>query len=389
MLNLFKIAIYILCYTLVIAQSARIQQDRHQPRGVFDTPTEFTGWKTDFKSLENLNEIRIGFFMSDNPNDYASQSAYNGAELAISEINIAGGYSGLPLRLVRRWEPDPWKAGPRELINLVYQDSVVAIIGSTDGNSTHIAEQIVTKAWIPLLSPISADPTLNYIRIPWIFRLPPDYASQVKIMGEVCLEKLVLEKIGIITSTGHDGRIFAQELYNFFAARKMVPLFHFKMPSKNIYPKEIFQRSFSFNVQALIIHLDAVDILKLLYEWPEDAKNIVIFLPWIPGLRQKDLSKIDNCVLYGVQPFSEKENSLYQSFFKKYAKRFGEDPSPTAAYAYDAISLLKNALEYGSANRLHIRDALADIKLIKGVTGDISWDNGGGNTSLPVLRRLK
>ena len=107
---------------------------------------------------------------------------HNAADLAIQEINSSGGYKGLPYKLVKRWSQDPWGAGSKEMIKLIYEDSVWAVIGSQNGENSHIAEQIVTKSFLPLISPLSADPTLNYIGIPWIFRLTPDFKSQAKLI---------------------------------------------------------------------------------------------------------------------------------------------------------------------------------------------------------------
>ena len=52
-------------------------------------------------------------------------------------------------------------------------DSVWAILGGIDGPSTHIAEQVTTKAWLPLLCAVSSDRTANAAVVPWMFSLLP------------------------------------------------------------------------------------------------------------------------------------------------------------------------------------------------------------------------
>jgi ABC-type branched-subunit amino acid transport system substrate-binding protein len=64
----------------------------------------------------------------------------------------------------------PWGKASSDLVNAVYQDHVLAII-ALDRNSSHLAEQIGVKAFVPVVA-ISSDHSLTSTNIPWIFRLP-------------------------------------------------------------------------------------------------------------------------------------------------------------------------------------------------------------------------
>ncbi|MGB9071429.1 MAG: ABC transporter substrate-binding protein [Terriglobales bacterium] len=63
-----------------------------------------------------------------------------------------------------------WGKASTELVQAVYQDRVLGII-ATDRNASHLAEQIGTKAFVPVIA-ISSDRMLTSANIPWIFRLP-------------------------------------------------------------------------------------------------------------------------------------------------------------------------------------------------------------------------
>jgi len=63
-----------------------------------------------------------------------------------------------------------WGKASTELVQTVYRDRVLAII-ATDRNASHLAEQIGTKAFVPVIA-ISSDRMLTSANIPWIFRLP-------------------------------------------------------------------------------------------------------------------------------------------------------------------------------------------------------------------------
>ena len=63
-----------------------------------------------------------------------------------------------------------WGKASSDLVNAVYNDHVLALI-ALDRDSSHLAEQIAVKAFLPVLA-ISSDRTLTSTNIPWIFRLP-------------------------------------------------------------------------------------------------------------------------------------------------------------------------------------------------------------------------
>ena len=63
-----------------------------------------------------------------------------------------------------------WGKASDDLVKAVYQDHVLALI-ALDRPSSHLAEQIAVKVFVPVVA-ISSDRTLTSTNIPWIFRLP-------------------------------------------------------------------------------------------------------------------------------------------------------------------------------------------------------------------------
>jgi branched-chain amino acid transport system substrate-binding protein len=63
-----------------------------------------------------------------------------------------------------------WGKSAAELVKAVYERHVMAII-ALDRNSSHLAEQIGVKAFVPVIA-ISSDRALTSSNIPWIFRFP-------------------------------------------------------------------------------------------------------------------------------------------------------------------------------------------------------------------------
>ncbi len=68
-----------------------------------------------------------------------------------------------------------WGQASTDLVKAIYDEGVLAII-ATDRNSSHLAEQLAVKAFVPVVA-ISADNTLNTVNIPWLFRLAPEVTA--------------------------------------------------------------------------------------------------------------------------------------------------------------------------------------------------------------------
>ena len=93
--------------------------------------------------------------------------------MAQPALSSAGSCQGLPLKLVPAWSENPWGTGVREVVRLVYEDHVWAIVGSPDGPSAHLVEQVIAKARVVFVNPISTDKTTNLVNVPWIFSCAP------------------------------------------------------------------------------------------------------------------------------------------------------------------------------------------------------------------------
>jgi ABC-type branched-subunit amino acid transport system substrate-binding protein len=79
-----------------------------------------------------------------------------------------------------------WGQASSELVKAVYDKNALAII-ALDRNSSHLAEQIGTKAFVPVVA-ISSDRALTSTNIPWIFRLDANASAQ---KGLQCLAEAI------------------------------------------------------------------------------------------------------------------------------------------------------------------------------------------------------
>ena len=384
-----SVGVLLACHAVGHTTQSPQPGDPQQAPTVMDTPVDFSGSRGATIDPAQLDEIRIGLFAPTDSSHPVGGQMYRAAQLAVEQVNASGRFGGVPLRIVTRWDDDPWRGGSKQMIKLVYEDSVWAVIGSVNGEATHIAEQVITKAWLSLVSPVSADPTLTYIRIPWMFRLPPNDQAQAETIVSDGLQELSLAKVGLITSTDHDGRIFAEEMLDQMHAVEAPPVFHLELSPTNVDLAEIVRRALSFDPDGIVVRMPLVATFSLLDELQSGGVSIPVLLPWIPGLQLSDLAKRYGGEILYVQPFSGADNPGYAAFARAYMQRFGVEPTPSAAYTYDAVNLVVRALTEGGINRAALRDAIANSSGYRGATGTIVWDNAGGNQGRPVLVRRR
>ena len=80
--------------------------------------------------------------------------------------------TGKHLSLIAIPSETSWGKASEDLVKAVYQEHVLALI-ALDRLSSHLAEQIAVKSFVPVVA-ISSDRALTSTNIPWIFRLPQD-----------------------------------------------------------------------------------------------------------------------------------------------------------------------------------------------------------------------
>jgi hypothetical protein len=126
---------------------------------VGETGVQYSGPPT---TDQNTSEVKIGIF---GPH---AEMVVRSPEVEdyLSKVNAHGQhYSLLAIR-----SDSSWGKASSDLVKAVYNEHALALI-ALDRPSSHLAEQIAVKSFIPVVA-ISSDHALTSTNIPWIFRLP-------------------------------------------------------------------------------------------------------------------------------------------------------------------------------------------------------------------------
>lgn len=346
---------------------------------MLDDPRAFNGPPGSVIDPSSLRSIPIGLFAPFNQGDPAAHDLYRGVSLAVEQANAGGGYRGVNFRLVRRWAADPWAAGSKEVIRLVYGDRVWAVIGFRDGAS-HIAQQIAAKAHVPVIAPVSSASSLTRAGVPWIFRLPPDDKIQARLLVKNGIVTRHFNRVGLVSATDHDSRAAAGEIKKELNQQKVPPLFHFKVSPNLPGLQAIVERIRGFRPGVLVLCFRAAAVPVLLKALQGNGIVCPVFMPWSPGVDIKELRAIYKGPLYMVEPFQPpdqaKTGGIYKQFSRDFEKRFSVFPTYSAAYGYDAARLIILSIRSKGLNRPGIRRGLKELSGYEGASGPIIWDNG-------------
>lgn len=326
------------------------------------------------QNQNKLNEpVKIGLLIADS----TSIEARNGAELAIKEVNEQGGIHGRRIELITRSMEGVWGSGSSEVVDMVFNEDVWAILGSHDGRNAHLVEQVIAKTRVVFLSAWASDPTLSQAYVPWYFSAVPNDIQQANALIEEIYIHRKHEKVLVVLNHSYDSKMAWKSLSNEINI------------SGRAQPKALFYEQTQDNFMDIISEIRNTNATAIiLMGKPPQSWNIIdqlrlnsIDLPIFGNLSilgegvfsERKIKNYDQVVLMGTEKWLV-SNSL--SFRNQYFKEYNSTPGAVAVYAYDGMKVLMNALEKSKLNRDKIREFMLKNE-VEGFTGIMSFDKRG------------
>jgi len=350
--------------------------------------TEYAGPGRNTPAPREVDEVLIGYFGPSDPDDSQGGDMWFAAQMAVEEANAAGGYREKPFRLVPGWSENPWGSGVAHVTRMAYTDKVWAVIGGIDGPSTHLAEQVVAKARLPLVSPVSTDKTVNLANVPWMFSLAPgDHLLAPIVAGAIAAETGDAPFV-LVSADDHDSRVFTTELNKALSERRMAPDLQVEYRRGKRDVGELVARLVQAKPAAVAIAADADDSARLVAALREEGYTGSIFGGPAMG-RQQFLQQAGAAAEGVVFPLLYEPRTTPTGFAKTFARRFGHPPDYAAAHTHDAVRLVLEVIQKAGLNRARIRDAVNDASPWTGAAGTVQWDGLGANTRSARLGSLR
>lgn len=318
------------------------------------------------------------------------ESAKQGIDMAVDEINAAGGvtigdksYKLAYKALDNAFNTDQSAVNAQELAD---DEQIVAMIGPNDSDMAMATQAIVTEEEIVAISPWST--LVELTESPWFFRACFTDDFQGEILAKYAYEfedtttaavlydvsnpynegiatrfKEVYEQLGgtVVEYQSYNSKTgetdFTSQLTKIAAAQPEILL----LP--NFYEEIISQttQARDMGYTGKFMGSDTWGDTSLL-EW--DTENLLEGALWV-GHYHKDVA-----------------SDVALKFIDNYHKIYGtdKDPNDIVALNYDAVYLLKTAIENAkSFERAAIRDGMNSIEVFEGVTGTMNFVKGNGD----------
>ncbi len=327
---------------------------------------------------DQLEVVKVGLLVPDSGSRAPlGLAARHGAELAVARANRLGGIGGRPIKLIPRSMEGPWGSGSKEVVNLVFEEQVWAVLGALNGRNAHVAEQVVTKGLVALVSPWASDPTLTQVYTPWIFRSVPDDRQQARALAHEIFRARGLRRVATVAEDVYDARVAAAAFNRVAAAAGIPPVLELWYRDPGGDADVILGRLEREGVEGVVLFGTPGPMATLIRAMRARGMWPALFGPL--SLADDDLldsagPDLEGAVLVAPGHWG---TSLGAAFGQEFQAAYGHLPSPVAAYAYDGMRLIIDAIHRAGLDRAGIRDALAAADFRQGVTGRIRFDAQG------------
>src|SRR5687767_8216981 len=344
-------------------------------------------------TAETGDTIRVGVYVDlTGQTSSFGQSTKNGIELAVEEINKAGGVNGKQIQLIiedDQGRPEQAKTVVSKLIN---QDKVQAVLGEVASTNRLAAAPVAQEAKIPMITPSSTNPKVTEVG-DYIFRVCFIDPFQGAVMAKFAANSLNAKTAAILGDVNSD---YSKGLTQFFEEE-------FNRLGGRVVAKEAYtQTDPDFKGQLTKIRNLNPDVIYVPGYYGQvgiiakQARELDMNMPLLggDGWDSPELWKLGGAALkdtYISNHYSaENPAPEIQNFVKAFKAKFGVEPDSLAALAYDAAKVLADAIKRagGAGDGAKLRDAINATKNFAGVTGAITIDSGRNAVKPAVVLEL-
>lgn len=306
------------------------------------------------------------------------QSTKNGIQLAVDEINAAGGINGKKIELIVEDDQGQPQQATTVVQKLINQNKVHALLGEVASTNSLAAAPVAQSARIPMITPSSTNPKVTEVG---------DYISRVcfidpfqgATMAKFAATTLKAKTAAILGDVNSD---YSKGLTQYFEQE-------FTKNGGTIVTKEAYtQTDPDFKGQLTKIRNLNPDVIYIPGYYSQvgiiarQARELGMNMPLLggDGWDSPEIWKLGGEALKNsyISNHYSADNPApeIQNFVKAYQAKFNTVPDSLAALAYDAAKVLADAIKRagGAEDSAKLKDAINATKNFAGVTGTITLD---------------
>lgn len=344
------------------------------------------------------------------------KSTQKGIEMALDEINKAGGLEGRKVGIAVEDDQSKPEEAATVVKKLINQDRVLLVLGEVASSRSLAGAPICQQAGVPMITPSSTNPKVTQVG-DFIFRVCFIDPFQGEVMAKFARNTLKASKAAILKDIKND---YSVGLAQFFTET-------FKNLGGTIIAEESYSEGdIEFRAQLTAIKPKKPEVIFIPGYYTEvgliarQARDLGIAVPLIggDGWDSPRLAEIGGKALentyYSNHYTPEDPRPQIQKFISDYKTKYNEIPDAMAPLGYDAAKIAFDAIRRSGIlnqenirkayeqkpktkslmeaintpqNRRLIRDALAITRDFEGLTGLITIDqNRNARKSAVVLK---
>jgi branched-chain amino acid transport system substrate-binding protein len=299
-------------------------------------------------------------------------------QMLVDQANQAGGIAGRKVELILKdsqGSPDKAVSFARQLIE---ENHVLAIIGpSTSGESLQL-KGLCEESETILLSCAAAEAIVNPVA-KWVFKTPQNDAFAALMIFRT-MQKLGISKVGVVVSNTGFGQGGKAQL------EKLAPANGITILASEVYDKE------ATDLTSVLTKVKAQGV-EAVINWsiepaqslvPKNMKQIGFDVPLFQSHGFGNIKYVEaagkaaegiifpcgRLLVADSLPASHPQKRVLVNYKRAYESRFGEEVSTFGGHAWDAFSLIAEAVKRaGTTDKEKVRDALEGIKGFVGTAG--------------------
>lgn len=319
--------------------------------------------------------MRIGF-INHLTGDAAvyGQSMRKGTELAVEEVNAAGGIHGRPVEVIYLDDQLSATQAVAALRRLIERDRVPVVMGSGSSSITLALGPVAREARVVLISSISTAPSLKDLG-PYFFAVMASDFAQGEEWANIARRRGISE--AAVVYINNDYGIGVKDVFaSRFTARggrvlAAVPVavggtdFRTEvLRVRQARPQTVFIVS---HVKEGALFIKQAAELGLRPQWIGDVALQTREVPELAGPAAEGMLALSAGV----------KGEEYRRFARRFQERFGEEPTIWSDFAYDTARLVVEAIRANGYSAEGIRQWLDQVEGWPGASGRISFDENG------------
>lgn len=305
-------------------------------------------------------------------------SVKNGAQIAVDEINEAGGINGTKFEL--KFEDDQADAGvAANAYSKLYSDNMDALLGATTSNACQAVNKLAQKDNILMVTPSGS--TKDITDPDNVFRICFTDPLQGEKIADLVTDTLGYKNIAVLYDVSSD---YGVGIHDAFVKQVKAK------GAKIVSDQSFTSGDKDFNTQLTSIKSAKPDVIFVPGYYQEasfiltQAKQLGIDIPFVgsdgwDGVTTQlgTNANIANGAIFLSPFFSADSAENVKNFVAKYQEEYKAVPDQFAADAYDGVYAIAKAYEKaGSKDTNALIKAMKEIE-VEGVTGKFSFDKTG------------